>query len=290
MSSTVASKRTAADVDPRRPSRNGADVESQSILRTLICAAAFSVLSTTVVAEECSNTAGRRFSVCRIDLATEALEVFWLDEKGSAFGTLPALDAWLSKKNRKLKFAMNGGMFEPEPTLPPTGMLIAASRQLKAPNTNGWGERKLTARQRTLNFYQMPNGVFWIEGGKAHIADTMSYIQAQRRPDLAVQSGPLLARSGAVTDIARTLGGDYRWRNGVCLAKSGELLFVISNRGETIAGFAAFLVNELHCRDALYLDGGRSVLHSAQLRRSDRRTDAEGNVIRVGAVIGLASN
>lgn len=239
-------------------------------------------------AHECADTADRRYSVCKID-APGTLEIFWLDDKGVPFGDLPALNAWLAARGRALQFAMNGGMFESDAALSPTGLLVVAGKERQKLNTDGWAGKPLTVKQAERNFYQLPNGVFWVEESVAHIASSDIYRQANRRPTLAIQSGPLLASDGKVTAVALTLKKKSPVRrNGVCTTDEGSSLFVIANRGVTIADFAMYLVNEVHCKDALYLDGARSVLHSAQLRRSDKRFDEDGNVFRVGPIIGIA--
>lgn len=239
-------------------------------------------------ANECADTADRSYSICKID-APGTLEIFWLNDEGVPFGDLPALNAWLAARGRALQFAMNGGMFESDATLSPTGLLVVAGNERQKLNTDGWAGKPLTVKQAERNFYQLPNGVFWVQEGVAHIASSNIYRQANRRPSLAIQSGPLLASDGKVTAVALTLRRKSPVRrNGVCTTNEGGLLFVIANRGVTIADFAMYLVSEVHCKDALYLDGGRSVLHSAQLHRSDKRFDEDGNVFRVGPIIGIA--
>jgi uncharacterized protein YigE (DUF2233 family) len=68
-------------------------------------------------------------------------------------------------------------------------------------------------------------------------------------------------------------------RNGVG-ARGQQAIFVISEQPVTFYELATYFRDELHCPDALYLDGVVSSLHSAELRRSDFKVD-------LGPIVGV---
>lgn len=68
-------------------------------------------------------------------------------------------------------------------------------------------------------------------------------------------------------------------RNGVGISKN-TILFVISEQPVNFYEFAVFFRDELHCQDALYLDGVVSSLYSVKLKRNDSRADL-GPIIAV---------
>lgn len=58
-------------------------------------------------------------------------------------------------------------------------------------------------------------------------------------------------------------------------------IFVISEQPVNFYEFALYFRDVLHCRDALYLDGTVSALHSLALRRSDFTRE-------LGPILGVA--
>ncbi|HWW75743.1 MAG TPA: phosphodiester glycosidase family protein, partial [Pyrinomonadaceae bacterium] len=96
---------------------------------------------------------------------------------------------------------------------------------------------------------------------------------------LATQSGPLLVRHGAIHPAFDAASTSRLLRNGVGV--SGDtVLFVISERPVNFYELAAYFRDELHCTDALYLDGVVSSLYSADLQRDDSKVD-------LGPIIGV---
>ena len=237
-----------------------------SFVRLAVFAAAF----TCEVAQgaKCNNAPfdNHPYIVCEVNLATEELEVFQVDDNGTAIGSLQRLDQWLGEKGRKLVFGMNGGIFKPSGV--PVGLLVVRGTTVNKIDLKGWpGFPKETG-----NFYAIPNAVFWIKDRKARIQESLSYDQDKVRSkvDMAIQSGPMLVRSREIpNDLTGYNKKDFK-RNGVCVISPSELRFVISDVEVSIHEFARFMRDHLKCSDALYLDGCRSVLFSANLKRSDK--------------------
>ena len=58
-----------------------------------------------------AEIAGKRVTVCRVDLRKEQLPLFHRDGNGQPIQRFPALADWLGQRGQKLTFAMNGGMY-----------------------------------------------------------------------------------------------------------------------------------------------------------------------------------
>src|SRR3954447_18866754 len=73
-----------------------------------------------------------RFTTIRVDARTERIELFLRDDAGRTFKRFDHLKAWLAGRNKRLYFAMNAGMFEPD--LSPVGLLVQGSQQVSPLN------------------------------------------------------------------------------------------------------------------------------------------------------------
>src|SRR5690242_11130243 len=71
-------------------------------------------LSPLAIAVEFSSVefAGKRFTVCQVDLRKERLRLFLRDDKGQPLKRFQALSRWTDSQKQRLVFAMNAGMFE----------------------------------------------------------------------------------------------------------------------------------------------------------------------------------
>lgn len=212
------------------------------------------------------------FTVCRVDLTAEQLELFWKDDAGQPYRQFSALREALNLKGKQLVFAVNAGMYQPD--FSPVGLFVAGGRELVPLNRHvGSG-----------NFSQQPNGVFLIEGHSARVMTTSDYGNEKPKPTLATQSGPMLVHEGEITTSA-VMNPDSTWRkvrNGVCAPSPDSVAFVISESPVTFYEFASFFRDSLHCRDALYLDGTISSLYAPSLKREDRGSD-------MGPMLGVAT-
>ena len=57
---------------------------------------------------------GKRVTVCRVNVRKEHLQLFHRDDTGQPFKRFERLAAWLQKRDQKLVFAMNAGMYRSE--------------------------------------------------------------------------------------------------------------------------------------------------------------------------------
>jgi uncharacterized protein YigE (DUF2233 family) len=212
-------------------------------------------------------------TVCRVDLKSEQLDLFWRDDAGRPFRQFSALREALKPHGKQLVFAVNAGMYRPD--FAPVGLFVAEGRELVPLNRHvGSG-----------NFSQQPNGVFLVEGGSARVMTTEDYAKENPKPVLATQSGPMLVHEGKITTSA-VMNANSTWRkirNGVCAPSPDSAFFVISEYPVTFYDFAAFFRDSLHCQEALYLDGTISSLYVPSLNREDRGSD-------MGPILGVVTN
>jgi uncharacterized protein YigE (DUF2233 family) len=206
------------------------------------------------------QAADERFTVVRVDTATQDLQTFWRDEQGRPFKQFDRLSAWLSGQGKKLVFAMNAGMFHPD--LSPVGLLVIDGRQVSPLNTSSGGG----------NFFLKPNGVFAQTASGPKVVETSEYPGIRSGVRFATQSGPLLLRHGVIHPAFNAASASRLIRNGVGVS-GNTAIFVMSNRPVSFHEMAVYFRDVLHCQDALYLDGVVSRLYADELFRSDLGTD-----------------
>jgi len=199
---------------------------------------------------------GARYTVVRVDLRKERLELFLRDDAGVEFKRLDRLEAWLAARNRQLVFAMNAGMYHAD--FSPVGLLVQEGRE----------EAPLNLAAGAGNFFLKPNGVFLVSNAGPRVVESSEYPALAKDVRLATQSGPLLLRRGVVHPAFIPDSDSRKIRNGVGVS-GHTAIFVISEQPVNFYEFALYFRDVLHCRDALYLDGTVSALHSLALRRSD---------------------
>ena len=199
---------------------------------------------------------GARYTVCRIDLRRYRLELFLKGRSGEPFGSLGNLAK--APEGRGLAMAMNAGMYDPD--LSPVGLFVEDGRQLKAANTAaGPG-----------NFHLKPNGVFYVQDGKAGVAETGAFLKRRLRPSLATQSGPMLLIDGKPHPKFSADGDSKKIRNGVGIGQDPQVVtFAISDDLVSFGSFARLFRDGLGAKNALYLDGSVSGLLAPGIGRSD---------------------
>ena len=187
-----------------------------------------------------------RYGVYRSDPAKITLH--WKNAKGTPYAGLSTLRRSLEAEGKRVIFLTNAGIYSANDT--PAGLWVENGQTLIPLNTrNGKG-----------NFHIQPNGVFYIEGGKARIQPTAAYQLGQHQPEWALQSGPMLLIDGKPNArFVKNLSSPHK-RNAVCTTGDGSLYFILSENygfdGEwpSLYRFAAAL-QHIGCTQALYLDG-----------------------------------
>lgn len=208
-----------------------------------------------------------QYTVMPVDTRRDDLRLFLNDDHGQPLHRLKRLDAWLKPQGKRLRFAMNAGMYEPDYS--PVGLYVADGREL-APLNLAEGEG---------NFYLKPNGVFLVGETGPKVVEASQYPALARGVRLATQSGPLLVHGGRIHPRFAADSKSRQIRNGVGVA--GDMAyFVISDRPVTLYEFAVYFRDTLQCPDALYLDGAISSLYVPGLGR-------RGSGAKLGPMIGV---
>ncbi len=232
------------------------------LLLLALCVAAAASLAATPAG------APPRYTVVKIDLRKDRLALFLRDDTGVEFKRFDRLESWLAARNRQLVFAMNAGMYHAD--FSPVGLLVQDGREVSPLNlSDGAG-----------NFFLKPNGVFLVSGTRPRVVESSEYPAVSKDVRLATQSGPLLLRRGVVHPAFIPDSDSRKIRNGVGVS-GHTAVFVISEDPVNFYEFALYFRDVLHCRDALYLDGTVSAMHSLALRRSDFVRD-------LGPILGVA--
>ena len=195
------------------------------------------------------NYLGIPYTVCTFDPAASDIRVYNLDSDGQPFGSFEPLAAELATKGQHLSFATNGGMYHADKQ--PVGLLIENGTEKKPASTGaGWG-----------NFHLLPNGVFYLEAGKAGVMETKEFLASGAQPRFASQSGPMLVIDGQLHPKFLPKSDSLKIRNGVGVDADGRVQFAISEAPVRFYDFARLFRDILGCRNALYLDGTISSLY-----------------------------
>lgn len=172
----------------------------------------------------------------------DQVELVWRDADGEPFGQLERARRSIEAESGTVRLILNSGLYRPG--LIPAGLHIEDGVELTPINLNdGAG-----------NFHLVPNGVFFVEDGRAAVLESNAYAAAEPTPRLAVQSGPMLTIDGAIHPRFRPTSKSRHVRNGVGVTTDGRVVFLQSVRPVTLWEFAeAFLASG--APNSLYLDG-----------------------------------
>ncbi len=223
-------------------------------MKTTLFLFAFAALLAAAVSAAPERRVVNGISYHVIRAAPAAVLVVWKDGKGDQLRTFPAAAHLPLPDGVTVEAVMNGGIFEPGGI--PSGLLVQEGRELHPVNrADGLG-----------NFFLKPNGILLLGESRAAIIPTEEYPPSGFSVRFAVQSGPLLLRGGLVNPQLSAESTSRLVRNGVGIAKSGEVVLAISTadspRQPNLHEFASLFL-ALGCGDALFLDGVISHLRTA---------------------------
>ncbi|WP_426235977.1 phosphodiester glycosidase family protein [Pararhizobium sp. DWP1-1-3] len=210
----------------------------------------------------------QRYAVCSFDPAASDIGIFHRGRDGQPYGGFEPLLRDLRQEGEYLEFAMNGGMYERD--LTSVGLLV----------TDGVERKTLDRGHSWGNFYLKPNGVFFLQGGRAGVLETEAYVDAAIKPDFATQSGPMLVIDGAVHPAFLPKSDSLQIRNGVGVDRQGMAVFAVALEPVRFHDFATLFRDRLGCTNALFLDGSISSLFAPALARYDN-THPMGPIIAV---------
>lgn len=212
---------------------------------------------------------GDAYSVCSYSVAEHDIRLFYGDASGTPFYQFSTLERELDEQGETLIFAMNGGMYHEDRR--PVGFFRDAFGDQATVNTNdGPG-----------NFHLKPNGVFWLESGRAGVSESQAFLDQGIDPDYATQSGPMLVIDGALHPGLNPDGTSHRRRNGVGVSADGQTVhFAISDAAVTFYEFATLFQDEIGVPNALFLDGQVSRIFAPELKRNEVGAD-------LGPIVGV---
>lgn len=182
------------------------------------------------------------FVTYKVDTKKQDLKLFWKNENGQHFSSIQNLKLWIEKKNLKLDFAMNGGMYKKDYS--PQGLYIEKQKTLVPLDTT----------KATGNFYLKPNGVFYLTTDNTAKICTTELFKNKETIKYATQSGPMLLIDGKIHSDFKEGSANLNIRNGVGILPDGKVVFVLSKKEINFYDFACYF-KSLGCRNALYLDG-----------------------------------
>jgi uncharacterized protein YigE (DUF2233 family) len=197
----------------------------------------------------------QRFTVCEIDLDRHELVLYSVDDTGTPYAGFARLPK--DREGAPLVFAMNAGMYHSD--LSPVGLHIEEGEELQRAST----------RPGPGNFHLLPNGVFYLDDGRAGVSTTQDFLARGITPELATQSGPMLVIKGNLHPRFLEGSDSYRRRNGVGVRDDGAIVFAISDGLVNFHHFARLFRDELSIDNALYFDGTMSSLYAPHINRAD---------------------
>jgi uncharacterized protein YigE (DUF2233 family) len=187
---------------------------------------------------------GVDYTVCLYDSRAHEIRLAWTGADGQAIRSFIGLSRLAGFDGRRVRFAMNAGMYEKDGS--PVGLFVA----------NGRVEQPLNTKSGTDNFYLQPNGVFSVDpGGRVRVETTQDFEQRGGAPRWATQSGPMLVIGGVLHPAITPKGSSRKRRNGVGACGATIAAFVISEAEISFGELARFFRDELKCENALFLDG-----------------------------------
>lgn len=181
---------------------------------------------------------GDRYHVVTVDLRLATVDLLGQGERARP-RTFEALRATLGDD---LLAATNAGIFHAPSE--PVGLWIEQGA-LASP---------LSVADGAGNFFLKPNGVFWVDGAGAHVADAAGF-EVPDGTRLATQSGPALLLDGAVHPKLDPASGSLKLRNAVGVSDPWTVHLVVSEGPVRFHDLATLFRDALRCDDALYLDG-----------------------------------
>jgi uncharacterized protein YigE (DUF2233 family) len=196
------------------------------------------------------------YTVYRVDLRKQKLRFFWANERNQPIRTIGGLRDWLATKKQELVFATNAGMYDENHR--PIGYYVQ----------DGVRKVGINRYECSGNFCLKPNGIFGLKKDtSAFVVETDQYKLTSADLIGATQSGPMLVVDGKIHPRFNPKSDNLNIRSGVGIVNSREVVFAISDNLVSFYEFATFFRDQLHCQNALFLDGTISRMFIAENSR-----------------------
>ncbi|MER0236872.1 phosphodiester glycosidase family protein [Fulvimarina sp. MAC8] len=184
--------------------------------------------------------------LCEVPLSSFDLHLRAVDGAGKPYETFEKAAASLSGD---VALAMNAGMYHEDRG--PVGLTVQEGQTVK----------KAVLGTGSGNFSMRPNGVFYIENGRAFVRETERYLKENHTPELATQSGPMLLIDGKVHPRFIPDSDSRYVRNGVGVSEDGRTVYLaLTRKPINFYDFALFFRDTVSVEDALFFDGQVSSL------------------------------
>jgi uncharacterized protein YigE (DUF2233 family) len=187
-----------------------------------------------------------------MDIHLQSQEIVFTTSDDAKRETFPVVVSKLSRAGIKPVLITNAGIYGMDNR--PLGLLISPKGKVHDVNT--------IAGAGSGNF-AWDSAVFQIsDDGTATIVPVRSW-QDSGRTIAATQSGPQLASAGKINQSfqAQSKWSFSRTAVGVDQSNRKRVHLVVSREAVTLFELATFMVNELHCSEALHLDGDLSAFY-----------------------------
>jgi uncharacterized protein YigE (DUF2233 family) len=201
---------------------------------------------------------GNNYDVYTAAYPKEKIMLFWKDDQGKKLKSLDNLRSYVSSKGQTLVFATNGGMFMENNA--PLGLYIENGKELAHINLSLKGKG---------NFYLQPNGVFQLTDSAAKVVTTENFKPYKEKLKYATQSGPMLVVDGVINKALISGSTNTNIRSGVGITDDGKVVFAISDEKVNFYDFAALFLENLKCKNALFLDGAICRMYVPEMDRND---------------------
>ena len=204
------------------------------------------------LALRCVSFSGHLYAVADIDLQLHEM-VFTTSDDGNK-ETFQDVVSNLSRAGMKPILVTNAGIYGTDNR--PLGLLISPKGKLHDAITN-------TDTGTAHGNFSWDSAVFQIsDDGVASIVPVHSW-QDSRRIVAATQSGPQLASAGKINQSFQAQSKWLYSRTAIGVDQSNRRLvhLLVSRDPVTLFELATFMVNELHCSEALHLDGDLSAFY-----------------------------
>ncbi|HKX30729.1 MAG TPA: phosphodiester glycosidase family protein [Blastocatellia bacterium] len=196
----------------------------------------------------CLTVKQARYAIVHVDLNAARIKMLWKNPAGTPYRSL---DEASRRFGGDLLAVINAGIYSTNRA--PEGLHIEGGVTLSALNLDpGDG-----------NFYWKPNGVFYVTEDGAGVIESEKLASLNQSSAIreATQSGPLLVIDGRINPDFKPDSRSVYVRNGIGVQSDRDVYILVSEDEVNLHDFASVFADQLHCRNALYLDGCVSQLY-----------------------------